>query len=215
MSLLAGLNVDASLSHALNEVYMHQVVGVLLAAGRGLRFDPEGRRDKLLAQLDAGQSVLQQSALHLLKWVDRLVVVTRPGRSAALQSACPGLDADWVEAPDADLGMGASLKAAVLALAPPQHGWMIGLADMPWILPQTYQQVRAVLEQGVEVVRPVHGGHPGHPVGCASSLFDCIMSMPIEAGWGQMFRQPGRDILELEVTDPGCTRDVDFPEDLY
>ena len=91
---------------------------------------------------------------------------------------------------------------------------MIGLADMPWILPQTYQQVRAVLEQGVEVVRPVHGGHPGHPVGCASSLFDCIMSMPIEAGLGQMFRQPGRDILELEVTDPGCTRDVDFPEDL-
>ena len=214
MSLLAGLNVDASLSHALNEVYMHQVVGVLLAAGRGLRFDPEGRRDKLLAQLDAGQSVLQQSALHLLKWVDRLVVVTRPGRSAALQSACPGLDAEWVEAPDADLGMGASLKAAIFAVTPPQHGWMIGLADMPWISPQTYQQVRAALEQGVEVVRPVHGGHPGHPVGCASSLFDCIMSMPIEAGLGQMFRQPGRDILELEVTDPGCTRDVDFPEDL-
>jgi len=214
MSLLAGLNAGAPLSHALNEVYMYQVVGVLLAAGRGLRFDPEGRRDKLLAKLDAGRTVLHQSALHLQHWVDRLVVVTRPGRSATLQSACPGLDAVWVEAPDADLGMGASLKAAVLALAPPQHGWMIGLADMPWILPQTYQQVRAVLEQGVDVVRPVHGGQPGHPVGCASSLLDCIISMPIDAGLGPMFRQPGRGIQALDVTDPGCTRDVDFPADL-
>lgn len=193
---------------------MHQVVGILLAAGRGTRFDPEGRLDKLLALLDCGQTVVHQSALHMLPWVDRLVVVTRPGRASELQSGCSGLQADWVEAPDADLGMGASLQAGLSAVPAGRHGWLIGLADMPWILPHTYRLVRQALENGMDLVRPVCGGRPGHPVGCASRLLDVAMSLPAEAGLGQLFHRPGLNVGQIEVTDPGCARDIDVPADL-
>ena len=205
---------DVSLSHALKEVYMHQVVGILLAAGRGLRFDPEGRRDKLLAELAAGRTVLQQSAMHMLPWVEALVVVTRPGRARVLQSCCPGLPAEWVEAPDADLGMGASIQAGMKALSVPRVGWLIGLGDMPWIHPQTYRQVRHALEQGRDVVRPLHDGRPGHPVGCAFGLMERVMSMPLGAGLGGLFGRPEFDRQQIEVTDPGCVQDVDIPADL-
>ncbi len=193
---------------------MHQVVGILLAAGRGLRFDPEQRRDKLLARLDSEQTVLHQSALRLHAWVDRLVVVTRPGRARVFQSFCPGLEADWVEASDADLGMGASLKAGVGALPPPVQGWLIGLADMPWILSPTYQKVRQALDHHCDVVRPVHGGRPGHPVGCASRVLEAVMSLPVSAGLGGMFHRSGLNVQQIEVSDPGCTRDIDHPTDL-
>ncbi len=193
---------------------MHQVVGILLAAGRGLRFDPEGRRDKLLERLDSGQTVLKQSALRLSAWVDRLVIVTRPGRTQALQASCPGLEADWVEALDADLGMGASLKAGVSALPKPLRGWLIGLADMPWISPQTYQQVRQALDRDGDVVRPVHHGYPGHPVGCASRLSDAMLSLPVTGGLASVFRRPDLNVQHLEVVDPGCIRDIDLPADM-
>ena len=210
----AWVHADMSLSHALKEDDMHQVVGILLAAGRGLRFDPEGRRDKLLERFDSGQTVLQQSALRLHDCVDRLVVVTRPGRTRDLQASCPGLEADWVEALDADLGMGASLKAGVGALPKPLIGWLISLADMPWILPQTYQQARQALERDCDLVRPVHHGQPGHPVGCASHLLEALMSLPATEGLASLFRRPGLIVEYLKVDDPGCTRDIDLLADL-
>jgi molybdenum cofactor cytidylyltransferase len=85
---------------------------------------------------------------------------------------------------------------------------------MPWILPQTYQQVRQALAGGCDVARPVHHDRPGHPVGCASRLKDAVMSLPDKDGLGSMFHRPGLHILQLEVSDSGCTRDIDFPADL-
>ncbi|MBX9870265.1 MAG: hypothetical protein K2X63_10725, partial [Burkholderiaceae bacterium] len=39
--------------------------GILLAAGRGRRFDPTGQQHKLLQTLSSGASVITTSALHL------------------------------------------------------------------------------------------------------------------------------------------------------
>ena len=55
---------------------MPEIIGLILAAGRGTRFDPTGRRNKLLAALPDGRTVLRASCANLLPWVDRMVVVT-------------------------------------------------------------------------------------------------------------------------------------------
>ena len=52
------------------------VTGILLAAGRGRRFDPEGLRNKLLQPL-AGEPVVVHSARHLLAALPRVVAVVR------------------------------------------------------------------------------------------------------------------------------------------
>lgn len=193
---------------------MQQLVGILLAAGRGLRFDPGQRRDKLLEPLDTGLTVIGQSIRQMRPWVDELVVVTRPGRAGALQAACHGSDAHWIEAAHADAGMGASLKSGLAALALPERGWLIGLGDMPWIQPSTYQLVRQAIEQGHAWVRPFSEGRPGHPVGCATRSADVVMALPDAAGLGAVLQQPGLDCLRIDVRDAGCARDVDTPADL-
>lgn len=193
---------------------MRQLVGILLAAGRGLRFDPLQRRDKLLEPLEDGLSVIAQSIRQMRPWVDELVVVTRPGRAGTLQAACQGLDAHWVEAACADAGMGASLKSGLAALALPQRGWLIGLGDMPWIQPSTYQHVRQAIEEGRAWVRPFSEGRPGHPVGCATRSAGVVMALPDAAGLGTVLQQPGLDCLRIDVSDTGCARDVDTPADL-
>ncbi|MGD7368386.1 NTP transferase domain-containing protein, partial [Ralstonia pseudosolanacearum] len=51
------------------------VVGVLLAAGRGSRFDPDGTVNKLLAALPDGTPVAVQAARHLRAVLDDVVAV--------------------------------------------------------------------------------------------------------------------------------------------
>ncbi|MFP5394229.1 MAG: NTP transferase domain-containing protein, partial [Gammaproteobacteria bacterium] len=75
-------------------------VGILLAAGRGRRFAPDGERNKLLALLD-GEPVVAHSARVLLSACARVVAVVPPddGGVAALLRA---LGCDVVCCPDAD-----------------------------------------------------------------------------------------------------------------
>ena len=56
---------------------MHKrpVVGVLLAAGRGSRFDPAGVANKLLATLPDGTPVAVQAARHLRQALGDVVAV--------------------------------------------------------------------------------------------------------------------------------------------
>lgn len=52
------------------------IVGILLAAGRGRRFDPAGAKNKLLQPLD-GLPVVVASARHLLAALPQVVAVVR------------------------------------------------------------------------------------------------------------------------------------------
>ena len=45
---------------------MQEIIGIMLAAGRGTRFDPTGQRNKLLAPLPDGRAVLRASCANLL-----------------------------------------------------------------------------------------------------------------------------------------------------
>jgi len=59
--------------------YASLATGVLLAAGFGSRFDPQGQHNKLLARMPDGTPVAHESAHRLLQVVTRVVAVVRPG----------------------------------------------------------------------------------------------------------------------------------------
>ena len=127
---------------------MPEIVGIMLAAGRGTRFDPTGQRNKLLAPLPDGRAVLRASCANLLPWVDRLVVVTGE-HGAPLRAALADLPLEWVESDRVDLGMGASLKAGVGA-TDPATGWLFALGDMPYDTTGTLGKKRDALRRAVE-----------------------------------------------------------------
>ena len=191
---------------------MAEIIGIMLAAGRGTRFDPTGQRNKLLAPLPDGRAVLRASCANLLPWVDSLVVVTG-AHGAPLRAALADLPLEWVESDRVDLGMGASLKAGVGATHP-ATGWLFALGDMPFVAPATLCKMRDALRTGVRLARPVHGGQPGHPVACAAALREALLQLSDEAGVAALARQDPARMSSIAVVDAGCVRDIDVPGDL-
>lgn len=198
-----------------------RIGGLLLAAGLGKRFDPEGKRHKLLERLPDGQSLVRVSARAILPWVDSLTVVAGT-HNASIARELAGLPVRIVICPQSREGPGASLRYGFnSAIDDPQGAWMIALADMPFIAQSTYAVIRQRVvetltssEQGVW--RPVYAGEPGHPVAVTAGLVTQFLSQDSDPARGLAVLWRGKPELlgEQPVDDAGCVRDVDRPEDL-
>lgn len=191
------------------------LVGVLLAAGRGTRFDPLGHRSKLLAEID-GHPVLWHSAAHLREVVDRLVVVHRSDSPAL--AALLGDSADLLSAcADAHLGMGHSLAHGVREAqrACDPDAILVGLADMPFIQATTLHALAALgrAEGSAQIIAaPRFQGQRGHPVLFGKNHFTALLACSGDSGASALLRNG--PVQWVEVDDPGVIRDIDRPEDL-
>lgn len=192
---------------------MTQITAILLAAGQGTRFDPSGRRWKLLEPLADGRSIVRTSCELIAPQVDELVVVCSSEHRAALELELQGLPLQLLTCAAAPRGMGASLKCGVQS-SRPAVGWLFALADMPFVAPDTLRLVIEHLRNGASIVRPSFEGRPGHPVGFAASLRDALLAIDDASGASQLWRSAGSALTVVPVDDPGCVRDVDTPGDL-
>jgi len=184
------------------------IAGVLLAAGSGSRFGG----GKLLARLADGTPVGVRSARALRAAVDRALAVVRPGDGelAAL------LEAEGFEVlpfADAAEGMGASLAFGVAAI-PDAGGWLVALADMPWVRPETVSAVAGLLRGGALIAAPARGGRRGHPVGFGHSLISELTGLRGDRGAREVLTRHADSILLLDVDDDGILFDVDELDDI-
>ena len=193
---------------------MH-LIGILLAAGSGARFGGA----KLLTPLPsasqgagAGTAIGVASCLHLLSAVPEVVAVVRPGDSV-LASQLRAAGARVVECARADEGMGASLACGVAAAAD-SDGWIVALADMPWIAPATVALVADALGEGADIVATSHIGVRGHPVGFARRNCAALTGLAGDQGAKSILAAHRDRVHLIEVTDNGVLRDVDTPADI-
>ena len=187
------------------------IVGILLAGGRGRRFDPSGAHNKLLQPIPGHASVAHASAQSLMTALPRVVAVVPPddgGVGDVLRAA----GCDVTVCPDAGLGMGASLVHALRHSLPGAEGWIIGLADMPFVAASTIDALRIALAGGAQIAAPFHNGRRGNPVGFGLAYLPALLALEGDQG--------ARSILEsavvtsVEVQDPGIFRDIDTPSDI-
>jgi molybdenum cofactor cytidylyltransferase len=193
---------------------MDAPVGILLAAGRGRRFDPAGQRNKLLQPLADGEPVVAASARKLLAVASRVVAVVAPGDDG-VGALLGALGCDVTVCPDAGSGMAASLTHALrhsLALAPAPRAWLVALGDMPYVDGLTLRALAAALAAGADIVAPVVDGRRGNPVGFSAVHNDALLALHGDAGARHLLRM--FPVTEVVVSDPGILRDVDVPEDL-
>ena len=193
-----------------------RIVGVLLAAGKGARFGG----DKLLAPLPrasrlaaAGTPIGIAAAIHLVAAVPDSIAVVRP-HDTMLAEALRRVVPRVVDCPRADDGLGASLACGVSAAAE-ADGWIIALADMPWIEPATIAGVAAALASGAGIAAARCGGRRGHPVGFSRIHQAALARLSGDAGARSILEQHRRAIMHVDVTDPGIHADVDTLEDLH
>jgi molybdenum cofactor cytidylyltransferase len=185
-----------------------KVVGLLLAAGSASRFGS----DKLLHALPHSVPIAIQSARHLKKAVERVLAVMRPG-SAELQKLFEKEGIETVVCARADEGMGASLACAVRASGD-VDGYLVALADMPFIRPSSIEAVRDALLNGATLAAPYFRARRGHPVGMAASFRKEMEQLTGDEGAKKILAQHAGKLVKVPVGDPGVVRDIDKPSDL-
>lgn len=183
-------------------------VGILLAAGSARRFGAA----KLLQPLPDGIAVGVAAAHALVQAVPRVVAVVRPG-DQALIDALSGIGLQVVENPLADQGMGSSLAAGIHA-TPDATGWLVALADMPWIQPATITLLLERLQQGASMVAPVCQGQRGHPVGFSARWQQPLRTLSGDKGARDLIVQHQDELELIDTEDAGVLRDIDHPTDL-
>ena len=184
------------------------IVGILLAAGAATRF----RANKLLHPLPGGTPIAVSAAQNLRGALERVIAVVRPG-VPELERALAATGVEMTVCPDAMAGMGHSLAHAIAA-APDAAGWVVALADMPFVAPETIRRVAAALAEGAALAAPAYRGERGHPVGFAASYRDELVALSGDAGARAILGRDRARMRIVAVDDPGVLRDIDTPEDL-
>lgn len=186
------------------------IVGILLAAGRGTRFDPSGAHNKLLQPLPQATPVVAASARNLLAVLPRVVAVVRPG-GEAVAAQLQAMGCEVTVCPLADTGMAASLAHAI-AQAQDADGWLIALGDMPHVQPSTIQSLKTALEQGAGIAAPMYRGQRGNPVGFGRQYLPQLLALEGDQGARGIVRN--NPVTEISVADAGILQDIDTPQDL-
>jgi len=184
--------------------------GILLAGGASTRFGSH----KLLHTLDDGASIGVRSAGNLIAGVGNALAVVRPedGRLAALLRAA---GCDILVTPRALEGMGGSLAAAIGG-SRDAAGWVVALADMPFIQPGTIRSVKAALTHGAIIAAPFLNSsrERGHPVGFGASLAGELMLLSGDQGARAVIGKHRAEVVAITTDDNGIVRDVDVPGDV-
>jgi molybdenum cofactor cytidylyltransferase len=180
----------------------------LLSAGSAVRFGA----NKLAATLPDGTPVGVAALKNLAAAVDAVIAVVRPGDDL-MASAFAANGARVTVCPTAHDGMGASLAWGVRG-APIAAGWIIALADMPWIDPGTIARVVAALRQGAVLAAPRCQGSRGHPVGVSGSFYGALAALSGDEGARHLLAAHAASVQLIEVNDAGVLRDIDTPADL-
>ena len=180
----------------------------LVAAGRSRRFGA----DKRLAPLADGTPLIVAGLQPVLALGLDLTVVVRAHDDAvvALLRDC-GIDPDAI-VPGGE-GLGDSVAAGVAASGEPVRGYLLQLADLPWIDPATWRRLADAVTPG-RIVRPYWRGQPGHPVGFGVQFRDELIALRGSDGARSIIDAHADALDAIETDDSGVVRDIDTADDL-
>jgi molybdenum cofactor cytidylyltransferase len=182
------------------------IVALLLAAGSATRFGS----DKLTHALPHGVPIAVQAVRHLKSEIAEVFAVVKPGADV-LSAALKEEGCRIVVCENAAEGMGASLACAARAAGPAQ-GYLVALADMPFVRRSSIAAVRDAIASGAPLAAPYFRARRGHPVGIAGRFFPELAALQGDEGARQLLMT--HPLQKIPVGDPGVIRDIDTPGDL-
>ncbi|MEJ2213319.1 MAG: nucleotidyltransferase family protein [Gammaproteobacteria bacterium] len=187
---------------------MTKITGILLAAGASRRFG----RPKLVEPLANGEPLGVFAAKNLTGLLSSTLVVVSD-QDNALVSRYRQLGLEVVTNEAADEGMAASLVKGIQS-SPESDAWIIALADMPWVKPETIGSIKNRLEGGASMVAPLYQGKRGHPVGFSSQWKTALLNLQGDKGGRELLRKYADQVSLIDTDDEGILLDVDYPQDL-
>jgi molybdenum cofactor cytidylyltransferase len=185
-----------------------QLVGILLAGGTGSRFGSA----KLVHPLADGVAIAAHAARNLLAAIPDVISVVRWG-DFPLYEMLEQEGCEVLMSQDAVRGMGASLAHGVSRMKD-ADGWVVTLADMPNVSPETIRGVAAALADGALIAAPVCEGRRGHPVGFGAPLREELTALDGDEGARRILEKHAASVRLIDCDDRGVLYDIDRPADL-
>ena len=189
------------------------MVGILLSAGFSRRF---GSDDKLLQLLPDGRPIALASAESLIKAMPISIAVVR-SENIVLAELLSNAGLKVVFCNEDDQEMADSLSTAIRfssSLEAANDGFVIALADMPYIEPATIKTVATNLSTGASIVIPTYLGQRGHPVGFSAKFRSELESLQGDEGARSIIKRYPNEVELLQCDDAGVLADIDTQADL-
>jgi len=177
---------------------------LVMAAGYSRRFRQSGRGNKLAAVMQ-GKPVLQHTLDNVRATGLDCYVVARPD-----DRQLHALMSEERIVRCSSEGLGESIAAGVNATAD-YGGWLITLADMPFIQPSSYRAISEALRDS-RLVRAQVDGIQGHPVGFQQSFYSQLCALQGDKGARELLNADA--VTFVDLTDRGCITDIDTIEDI-
>lgn len=188
------------------------MIGILLAAGFSHRFGPQ---NKLLQPLGNGDSIAVQAAKNLIAALPTSLAVVRPSYNK-LAEQFRQIQLNVIACPDDKTEMADSLALAIEAASKfeaARDGYVIALADMPFIQPATIIKVVAAIQAGASIAMPSYQGQRGHPVGFSAKFKEALMAVSGEQGARTIIKRHEDELTLIQTDDVGVITDIDTLED--
>ena len=188
------------------------IVGILLAAGRGVRFGG----DKLLAPLAsahrsrAGECVGATACRHLLAALPRVVAVVRPD-DAALAAALGAAGRARRPLRECRRRHGREPRVRGRRRRRTQPAGWSRSPTCPGSCRRRSRGSRAAVAEGAPVAAPFHAGRRGHPVGFAAACYAALAALAGDEGAKSVVAAHGDSLARIDVDDAGTLRDIDRP----
>ncbi|PCC99613.1 NTP transferase domain-containing protein [Halopseudomonas pelagia] len=187
---------------------------LILAAGQGQRYRQHSGEDKLLAPSSNAESTSVPILLATLRacagLTERCVLVLpddQPARLKFAEQHAPALGIELLCI--SSNGLGHSLAQAVAATGS-STGWLVVLADMPYIQTATWQRMAQAIQPHA-LAAPTFQGRRGHPRIIGSHYASYLRELQGDQGAQELFALSA--VQEIAVEDRGILLDIDVPTD--
>lgn len=189
---------------------MNDVAAVILAAGRGTRFDAG---PKLLTSLD-GQPLIRHVVQAAIASIAKPVIVVAGHRSGEIAAAVEGLESRFVLNSLHEQGLSTSLKTGFSVLPDHARAVIVLLGDMPLIRPELIDGLVGAWHDKGEpaALIPTMDGRRGNPVILSRSLEPEVMKLTGDTGAGPILRAR-LDVVEYPINEKAIFQDVDTTDD--
>jgi molybdenum cofactor cytidylyltransferase len=184
------------------------VIAVVPAAGQSSRFGSA----KLLTSIDGICLIDRTIGCLVDAGLERIIVVI--DRRDALDAARLVHDArvSVVVNVEPSRGMFSSIQTGVAAGI--GDAYLVLPADMPFVRAATVSVVLDHARAADSVVVPVFRGRRGHPIVTPAGLRTHVLAADPSSTLKNVLLASAAPQIEVDVDDPGVTRDVDVPGDL-
>lgn len=113
-------------------------------------------------------------------------------------------------------GQLSSIQAGIRSLPAGTDGMLLCLIDHPLISEGLVNElIQAFYTRHAPVVLPVYEGRRGHPVIFGATLYEELLSAPLETGARAVVWAHAKEVEELSTNEQGCVLNLNDPETLH